>query len=84
MVSAGLRFRDLTVMSADVWSVLHLVLMFLDGREWIDVGRKPSDNYDYGEPGKWGEGVAGRLHMVAGECDQPRFGAAQTCRLSLE
>ncbi len=19
------------------------------------MGRKPSDNYDYGEPGKWGE-----------------------------
>ena len=20
-----------------------------------DMGRKPSDDYDYGEPGKWGE-----------------------------
>ena len=26
-----------------------------DKRELLIVGRKPSEDYDYGEPGKWGE-----------------------------
>ena len=42
-------------MSVGIVSVQRPISSAVQVKELTAVGRKPSDNYDYGEPGKWGE-----------------------------